>query len=334
MPHEAVIWTDAARAPLAQRIVGHMGASVQVIGLGGARAAEVTALARAYDSPVQDDFRKLIIDRPAAFILLMTMDGLTREDLAAAAARGATVLTIEPPLAALEHAAPSRGSDAAPESPRGAAGQAGAVTMLPAFVRGAGWISAADPHEHIGTAQLVSFTSFGLPGECSLFARLYDAWRTVLHFTALPESVDTSLVSVLDASPDNPRAATGHLALHARLAGNAAALIEVSDRGVVPRRGLHALADKGRLEIDDNAYSLTSPDGKAMDHATPVARPDFAGLIAASWNRFVTRPDLAASDGSGDQAIHTLACCLASLLSARTRQPESPRKLLALQRLR
>ncbi|MCC7192655.1 MAG: hypothetical protein IT444_07725 [Phycisphaeraceae bacterium] len=334
MSHEVVIWTDTARAPLAQRIVDRMGMSVRVIGLGGSRSAEVAALGRTFDSPTQDDFRKLIIDRPAAFVLLMTMEGLSREDLSAATTQGATVLTIEPPLAGLEMLGPVRGSEILPDTSRSTGGTAGSVALLPAFVRSSGWISAADPHEHVGTAQLVSFTSLGLPNECSLFARLYDAWRTILHFTALPETVDATLVSVLSASPDNPRAATGHLALHARLAGTAAALIEVSDNGVIPRRNLHVLADKGRLEIGDSSYSLSSLDGQTVDHATSEKTPDFAELVADSWQRFISRPDLAATDGAGSLPIHTLACCLATLLSARTRQPESPQKILALQRFR
>jgi hypothetical protein len=111
-------------------------------------------------------------------------------------------------------------------------------------------------------------------------------------------------------------------------------LIEVSDNGVIPRRNLHVLADKGRLEIDDSSYSLSNLDGQTVDHATSEKTPEFAELVADSWRRFITRPDLAASDGAGSMPTHTLACCLATLLSARTRQPESPQKILALQRFR
>src|SRR5690606_3034895 len=92
-----ILWTDDAHAPLAGRLLDALGDAVAVVGIGGPRVAEVDALATKLGVPQEVDLRKLIVERPAAFLLITTMQDAGAEDLLTAAGQGFTILTLEPP---------------------------------------------------------------------------------------------------------------------------------------------------------------------------------------------------------------------------------------------
>jgi len=326
---EVTIWTDPRTAALARQVIDRMSHAVRVIGVGGPRSAEVAALARAHQLESADDLRKLLVDRPAAFLLLTAADDIDAADLASAAAHGTIVVTLEPTHSDLPAyaAKPRSGANAA----NGAAPQ---VVFLPSFLRSPGWTS-ADPREALGAIRLVSYGSFGGPADASLFARLFEAWRVVLSLGQLPETIDASLVGPLAEPPENLRAMTGHLALHARMPDGVSAVIEASDRVGVPSRGMRITGEQGSLRATDHAYELYDASGKQLEEKAAPDKPlTYADLVAMHWSRLISRPDLAPADAAsvnGDDS-QVLACCVATLLSARTRQPESPAKLLSLQR--
>jgi hypothetical protein len=327
---EVTVWTDAGSAAMAGRVLDLMGSAVRPIGVGGTRSAEVDALARRLGVPFEDDFRKMIVDRPATFVLLASAAGASVGAVASAVADGSVVLAMEPPGASLEDLIASRSrtaarADVAP----------GRLIHLPAFLRGRGWASAADPIEVIGKARLVSFVSFGLQAEGSLFARLYDAWQSILSLAPLPESIDASLVTPLAKVPTTLHGITGHFAGHARLPDSASAVFEVSDRAGRSLRRLRVIGDNGQVRAGDVEYQLLDGTGKLLDQRSPAGAsdaPSYADMIVAQWTRLLGRPDLGAGEPRGPEEPQVLACCVASLLSARTRQPESPVKLLEIQR--
>ena len=310
-----IIWTDADRVRLVAEVLDRMGSAVRAVGIGGPRHAAVAQLAQDHHCPSCDDFRKLMVEGSAGFVLLATWRGVSRAELASGVDPGAVVLALEPPLTAALPAALPR------------------LVPMPAFTAAAGWTAAADPADVLGEPQLIRFTSLGAKDDWSLLARLYDAWQTVVHLADLPETIDASLTGPLGQVPDDLRGLTGHLAAHARLPGrteNAAAVLELSDRVGPHRRSLHVIATEAQWHVDDLGYQLRRPDGHLLDEHRP-ARPaiGLADLITAQWQGLLGQGALRPAP---DHAA-ILACCQATRLSAHTGQPESPLKLLEMEQL-
>ena len=327
------IWTDAPRAATVLQVLKHMGAAVIPIGVGGPRLAQVDQLAKTFNCPREDDLRKLLVETPASFVLLATMRDVATEDLAYATASGAVVLTFEPIWADLDQLAQSGRTGKSKHQPI----KTESIVHLPRFDHCLGWARAADPMTVLGTPRLAAFSTYGGPDSPSLFARLYDAWQMLRRLAPLPESVDASLIGHDEHVPDSLPQMTGHLAVHARLTDgerNAAAVIEASDQVPAESRQLRLVADKGQLLVNDNSYALHDEHGQLLDALEPASPgAEYARLIAQQWQRMLelSQTPLPHHDRAEDRDL--LACCRACLLSARTRQPESPRKLLELHAL-
>lgn len=314
---EVTVWTSSDRADLAAQLLDVMGTAVRPIGLGGPRSGELDSLGKRLDCPAGDDLRKLLIERPAAFLVVTSLKDAKLADLRAAAEAGTKVICLEPLAVELNELGKLDG----PLLPS-------AITVAPAFLRGPGYLAAADPQEPLSQPRLVRFTSHGRPTHGSLVARLLDAWTTTLEFTALPETITASLTG-----PSSPaRLITGQLAAHARVADGSSVLVEASDTAAFTRRELSVLSQDAQLQVTDAAYELRQADGSVLDasEAVPLAeaaQPSFVDLIAHQWRRLLERPAPPAAPGR-----QALACVHACLLSARTGQPESPRTLLQLSR--
>jgi hypothetical protein len=328
---EVTIWSDARHAPLAGELMNLMGSALKPIGVGGARTAEVNQLANDLDCERHDDLRKLLVDRPASFLLLTSLQGVTPSDLDTAAGQGTTVLTLEPiaeDLQSLSHW-PQSGA---------AVSDTGRALLVPAFSHSPGFLNAAEPNELLGDRRTVTLSSAGRPEHGSLFARLLDAWQTVLGFTLIPETIDASLVGPLTEPPEGLREMTGGLSAHARVSGSCAALVYVSDTAGETDRALAVRGDLGVLKITDTTYSLTNPDGGLMDGEEGEARASstvgggFADLLAFQWRKLLNRSGFTGPSPQGQLQTEALACCLACLLSVRTGQPESPGKILQINR--
>ena len=333
--------------------LARMGSLVKPIGVGGPRSAAINNLAKALGCHPEDDFRKLQVDHPAAYVVLATWRSVSEEDVQTALAAGSVVVAMEPPLAANlasaaeRSAARSSGVSArTPSSPANdrsiAATQAhdlattaiGRLVTIPSFVQSPGWCSAADPADLIGQPNLIRFTSHGAPDDCSLFFRLFDAWRVVLLLHDLPECIGASLSGPLAQVSDELRNLSGHLVAHARLPNQAAAVVMVSDCCAPHYRSLHVIGDQAQWHIDDLGYQLHGKDGKLLDQSRPrKTKVHFADLIAGHWKQLIERK-LNFVQNRPDEVEAALACCLASALSVRTGEPESPRKLLELQHQR
>ena len=184
----------------------------------------------------------------------------------------------------------------------------------------------------LGAARLVGFTSWGSRPGPSLFARLHDAWKMALRFGPLPEGISASLISTTDQMPDNLRSVSGHMALQARLGGvhGPGVVIDVSDHAGAAGRQLRLVGADGQIWVNDDSYAVYTSEGQLLDGnlSNPLtADATYPQLIAEHWRRLVeiNRQDLELPV-SNDEMI--TACCQASLLSARTGQAESPKKLL------
>lgn len=242
------------------------------------------------------------------------------------------------------------------------------LIWLPALDQSPGWLAAADAQNFLGRLRAISLLQLGPRHDASLFARLWDAWTTTLALADLPRSIDASLVGPLSQVPDDLYGLTGHLAIHARLSTHSSALIQCSDHVGRHERSVRVIGDAGQLRIDDHTYLLEDPHGHLLD-PPPTAQPsdtnlippsnppeklprvlpgagglpgelpgEYAALLAWHWRRILDRPQPAprsAGDVSADRPPeHVLACCLATLLSIRTGQPETPTKILQIHKVR
>ena len=373
---EVIVYADAAAAGRVGRVLEGMGERVRCLGVAGERTGALNELAGRLGAAVEPDLRKLLIDRPASYLLLGTLAGLELDDLQPTRAAGTTVLTLDPiagdltQLAAVERAASGSGGGGGGNGNGGGSGGGGGgglrVVHLPPFMLAPGPLGCPDPMVRLGRRRVASMFSGGPAEEATLFSRLFDAWRTLLQFCELPETIDATVTPDISppgattAPPEGLRGLTGSVAAHARLPDGGAAAVHVSDRHARHARRVHVLGDTGEVCLDDTAWRLyqrgPSPDSdpeaadaKTRDAAPPRlidqgdARPlptgdpgegivTWPGIAAWQWHRLLDRPAATATQRPMASLAEPLACCEACLLSARTGQPESPWKMLEIGR--
>ena len=326
---EATLWSDAGHAPLAEELMNLMGSSLKPIAVGGSSTTEVNDLAKSLGCERYDDLRKMLVDRPASFLLLTSLEGVTQADLDTATNQDTVILTLEPiadDLQTLARQPKAPGSNS--EHSRG--------LLIPAFTQSPGFLQAAEPNELLGDQKTLTFSSVGKPMHGSLFARLLDAWQTVLGFTLMPETIDASLVGPLTEPPQGLREMTGSLSAHARVSGACSALLYVSDHAGLSQRELMVSGEQGTLRVNDTGYSLINPAGEPIDEPSENTESPqtggFTDLLAFQWRKLLDRTGFVGPTPSGQVQTEALACCLACLLSVRTGQPESPGKVLQMNR--
>ena len=327
---EATIWTDGERTPLIGRVLDRMGSAVRAIGVGGPRSSVVDRFGRDMDCPLLDDLRKMIIDHPAAFVVLASSVDATPDDAALALDQGATIIALEPIAANFDELKALDSPGRADRVRTGTGRSTGCIEPAAAFLRGHGWSRAAQPTDVLGQRRLIRFTSTGPRRERSLFARLHEAWQVLLRLGPAPESVDASLVGQVPEVPQDIRAMSGHLVAHARNPDGTAASILVSDATGCRDRSLHLVGDEASVRAGDFDYDLHDAAGRLLDSYQCDGRGgDFADLVADDWSRLIDRGQGVPDEGTLPDQV--LASCLACQLSARTRQPESPGTLIQMQ---
>ena len=325
---EVTVWVDDDRLKTVQNLLDMMGTSVRPIAFGSPKSHAASEWAGQLDVPMFDDLRQMLVEQPAAFVLLGTLNGVGPDDLPMAVAQGSKVLAIEPVGATVaEHAQaykivkPADGSTRPP----------GRIVHAPAFDRSAGFLAAAAPHEALGDHRAVQMTHAGSAASGSMFFRLFDAWISVLDFIELPERIDAELSPAKGSTavPDDPRLLTGRLTAHARLPGVGSAGVLVSDQAAELTRRLTVVGEQAQLIITAGGYQLTRSTGEVVDNLDADKEPGYLDQLAAQWRRLIdqrTPPP----EHRATREQNALACCHACLLSARTGEPESPGRLLEL----
>lgn len=361
---EVLVYADGASAGRVGRVVKGVADRVRVLGVAGQRTGAVGGLGQRLGVSVESDLRKLLIQKPAAYLLLGTMAGIGLEDLQPAAAGGTVVLSLDPVATDLGRA------DAVVRAVRGSHGLGHGLRLdhLPPFMRSPAPLACPDPMPRLGTRRVASFFTGGPREDATLFARLFDAWVTLLRFCDLPESISGSVTPDPTATgmpnptgepPENLRDLTGSVLCHARLPDGGAITLHAADRHAAHTRRLHVIGDAGELCLTDTAWRLQAsarddrgddtddapPDGHSRlidqghapgfdPHADDPATLTWPDLAAWQWRRMLDRSPTAPAPAEPPLAslAEPLACCEASLLSARTRQPESPWKMLEIGR--
>ncbi|MDH3585256.1 MAG: hypothetical protein OER86_13715, partial [Phycisphaerae bacterium] len=251
-----------------------------------------------------------------AAVLLGTSRGIGAELLGQAIAAGTVILAIEPLPFAL------------PPLPRTPSGGQGGVALFPWFRLSPAWKSAVEAPKALGQITSVAFSALCPHGQLSLFAQLYGAMDLLLDLLGPADTVDASLTGPLVEAPEDVTALTGDLSAHLRFADRAAATIQLSDRAGQWRRRLVAIGTEGQLTLEDDTYQLLGPSGQILDEVMAGSKPavEPAALMGYQWQHLVDR--LANPDPSDPAQL--LASCQATVLSCRTGQLESPRRLMEL----
>lgn len=328
---EVAVWVDDDRLSTAQSLLDMMGGSVRPIAFGSPKSHAASEWAQQLDVPMFDDLRQLLVERPSAFVLLGTLEGVGPDDLPMAVAQGSQVIAIEPVGATVaEHAQAYKIVKPADGSTR----PAGRVVHAPAFDRSAGFLAAASPHDSLGDHRAVQMTHAGSAASGSMFFRLFDAWISVLDFIELPERIDAELSPAKGSSsvPDDPRLLTGRLTAHARLPGVGSAGVLVSDQAAELTRRLTVIGDQAQLVITAGGYQLTKTEGDVVDQLDAEREPGYLDQLTAQWRRLIDQRT-PAPQHRATREQHALACCHACLLSARTGEPESPQRLMEIARV-
>jgi len=328
--YETALWVRPDRTDLARRIVAAMDGRVKVIAVGGPRAAEVAELAATFDKPCCDDLRQMLIDHPAAFLLLASSEPLKRTEVEIAEEHQTRILTLEPLASVFDEVAALRRPKL--NTPLAS------IALAPCFQRSRAWLSATDPQSALGEIRSISHLALGRADHASLFALLFDAWLTVLAFGGFPETIDASLVSAQHAGVEDLRDVDGHVIAHARMSGGQSAVLHVSNHAPRTERCLTVVGEDGFLRLLLDGYELITADGQTVDEPHTLAPTDmpidkapgarYVQQVAEFWTQMIDRPNLAIIHAAGPEAAQALACCQASLLSTRTDQPESPRRML------
>ncbi|MEX2673336.1 MAG: hypothetical protein WD294_14635 [Phycisphaeraceae bacterium] len=314
--HEVVIWAEASSVELTRTLMGRM-SEMHATAVGGHRRTGLADLAEAVDAPVVDDLRRILIERPPAYLLLASATGVTVDELRQARQAGTTVLALEPTLGS-EQTHDDIAND--PHSPP--------PPILGWWWRQSpAWLAAADPQQAVGSVRGANVVTLAPAYTASLLARLIDAFDMLVALMGVPESIDASLSGVLSEPPEELRGLTGHLTAHLRFADGASASLLASDRAANWQRRLTALGSEAQLELGDIAYRLHERDGKLIDSLEHLDQPlDAVDLLVQQWRRIISGGVIPRHQ---DQRT-LIACCQAALLSCRTGQLESPNTLLRL----
>lgn len=314
--HEVLVWTDSDRAPLVEATLQRMeGLGLHVLGVGGPRRGPLADLARRLSAPLGDDFRKMVIDQPAGYLLLATSDGLSPGDLDQVRRHQMSVLAIEP--------APIRSESLLPAD-RGREEMLGRLVPAPWMRQSPSWLSAAEPQEAIGAIRTVRLSALGPYAAGSLFARLYDALDMLIHLLGVPDTVDASLSGPLSEPPQDVRALTGNLTAHLRFASGVSAVLHASDRSARWLREMVVMGTEGQLFLTESDYRLFASSGTSLDDRRIPGPVEPADLIAFQWKRLLEGRPL---PGTVDP-LSVVACCETALLSCRTGSSESTETLL------
>lgn len=333
---EVTAWIDLEWVEPARAMLDAMAGLIQLVAVGGPRVAEVSELARSWDVPHLDDPRQLLVDHPSTFWLITSMKLISLDDLARAMEQGTQVLSLEPFMEQMSDPdelvrkqtalRKQRSKTAATITP-------GNLFILGSLVESPGFLAISEALDIIGSQRLLRVESVGPSSQRSMFARLYDVWRSLLLTMPLPETIDASLADPQAVAPSPGKLATfsGRMAAHARIPDGGAAIIAVSDQHPTEHAVLALSGSGGSMRITPDSYLLhlfESDEKEADDSLLDNTTAEDLGVW--QWKRLMSRPQFAPSDPRAASSQAILACCHTCLLSARTREPERPEKFLRL----
>lgn len=339
-PSPAIVWCRLSQTALARAIVRVANLTVEAAGgpiepdghVGG-------GLAGFEGAPRFDDLRSALATSAARVALLLAPLGgsaSTIEDeevFRLARARDLTILTVEPVPSSIVSARSAEHAQ-----------WAQFVRFMGLFRAHSALASTPELLTSFGPVRTLSVSFRSGSGQGSLGARLFDAMHTVRTILGVPDSIDAANVTPVSASgvrlasAESLRALAGDLTANLRFAGAHAASISLSDRAGRWFRGVALVGENGCIRMDESGVERLDGDGALIEQYRPRSKPRSKAPL------FEEASDIGAVAALGDAARRALdphaphqpipdlegilAMCEATLLSARTGQPESPETVL------
>jgi hypothetical protein len=293
-------------------------AGLRVVAAGSGAAGQSGAAADAVGAQEGiDDLRAGLTGVECDLVFLADPTGLddpAAEQMRTLARRGVKLAAMEPIPPALREATTSA------ERP--------VVELVPMMRRSPGFREAELMLPTFGEVRSVNVSFRAGPGEGSLAARLYSGMDIVHRLCGQAELIDAAMAGTPGGTiPERLAGITGHLTANLRFAENRAACLAISDLGGRWSRGVTVLGEGGCLRIDDTSAEWVGTHGQVLDESKKAGLETLADLVAAHLERILDQK--AVLDPPTNHAV-VLAMCEAAVLSARTGQSESPRKLLHL----
>jgi predicted dehydrogenase len=312
----AFCWLHPTQAPLLRAACEK--ASLRLVAAGSGVAGQSGTVADALGAAESiDDLRAGLGQAECDLVILASLTGLDEEaaeQLRILAKAGTKILSMEPLPGSLR--------DATAHADRSA------VELVPMMRRSPGFRAAELMLPTFGEVRCVNVSFRAGPGEGSLSARLYSGLDVIYRLCGQPELIDAAMAGTPGgALPEKLAGIDGHLTANLRFPENRAACLAISDLAGKWSRGVTVLGEGGCLRIDDRSAEWIGPKGEMLDEATTPGIECLSDLIADHIDRALDHK--AALDPPTNHTT-ILAMCEAAVLSARTAQSESPRKLLHL----
>jgi predicted dehydrogenase len=323
------VWLSPEQAPLVRGVAA--AAELEIVGAGSGAKGQSQGVASVLETKVIDDLRAMLTGVEAELVWIASPGGFgagaggaDAEALQQARARGVKVATLEPiPGSALDLSAWGGGSERGPELAR----------FVPLAPDSAPFRRAQEALQSFGHVRMVAVESWCRPPEGSLGARVFGTLALVNALLGEPEAIDAAYVAPSHGSGLHPlpgetlRDLSGDLCACMRFADGRIATMSVGDQGGRWNRTITLVGPSGRLRIFDDGFEWIGPGGEKVDEHRPK-RARGSGLAdhaaAAIADSLALMLDAGAPESPPLDRGAILAMAQATLLSARTGEPESP----------
>jgi predicted dehydrogenase len=326
-------WIAPEQVALVREVAG--AAELSLTAAGSPARGHTQSVASALGAAAIDDLRAMLASVEAELVLIgapgsfgASAPGADAEAVLAAHARGTRIATLEPiPASALDLGAwLSQGVGIRP---------ADALRFVPLLQHAAPFRQAEEVLRHFGHIRTAVIDSWSLPHEGTLGARLFGALALAQALLGEPESIDAAYASPAQGSGIHPlpgetlRGLAGDITACLRFADGRIASVTCSDQGGRWNRAATLAGPAGRLRIFDDGFEWIGPGGDKLDELRPrraggrgAAQPAHAvEALADSLSRLLDPGNL---DATPLDHATIMAMAQATLLSARTGEPESP----------
>jgi len=325
---DAIVWTGPERAAFVAAAAEAGG--LTVVGAGGPGRTGATSAQRLGVDSVTD-LRAAIAESATGVVLIADAGPFgtvespgDAEAVLAAKARGTEVLTLDPVPASIYGLAD--GGWARSKHGRRAVD---AVRFLPGARDHAMLGSLDEVLESFGEVRIASVRALGRREHGGLGAAMLGGLAMLRRVLGPVETIDAAIVGReagerSSAGEDRLRDLHGHATAMARAERGAVGRMFASDAVDGWDRSIELVGPAGRLIVREDGFVWSGPDGVEVDSGTRKVDGDPA-IVALGG---AIRAHLAQPGPAGEELVEALAVAQAALLSARTREPESPASMM------
>lgn len=322
--NDAIVWVEPERAAFAGRVAAAAG--LAVVGAGGPGRAGASSAQRLEAEPVPD-LRSALSDSSAGVVLVFDAGDFgtaesagDAEAVLAAASRGAHVIAMDPvPASVFELSSggwlKTRHGRRAIDAVRFGPG-AGDHRVL---------ASLGEVLSSFGEVRVASARALGQREHAGLGSAVVSGLSLLRRVLGPVEKIDAAVIGRnagerSGAVDDRLRSLHGHATAMARAEHGAVGRLFASDAADRWERALELIGPNGRLVVSEGGFEWTDPSGAVVDSGTvPAGGEPAEAALSGAIRGHVDQPE-----PRGEEFVDALLLAQAALLSARTREPESP----------